>query len=160
MKRNYAFWSLILLFLYYNIDRWIPLGQWNGQSTWPVNNDQFYLDLIVGVILLGSIYSFRWNFRPGMVLGAALLGLWTYFHLQTWWIPYFQGVTSPRAIAFHAQFLGHTQLLPTYGNHFPPDAEHTFIDIFVFPAFLLCLIDAVRCLFIKPHQPLDSSAKC
>ena len=95
MKSTYACWSLILLFQYYNLDRWTPLGRWNGEYHWPVHNDQLYLDLVVGVIVLGAILGFRSNFRAAMILGTALLGLWTYFHLQTWWIPYFRGVTSP-----------------------------------------------------------------
>lgn len=153
MTRVYACWSLILLFLYYNIDRWTPLGKWNGEHRWPVHNDQFYLDLVVGAVVLGAIFGFRSNFRLAMILGTALLGVWTYFHLQTWWIPYFRGVTSPRAISFHAQFLGHTQVLPKYANHFPPDAEHTFIDVFEFPAFALCLIATVRSLFVAKKDP-------
>ncbi len=89
MKSNHACWSLILLLLYYDIDRWTPLGRWNGNFHWPVANDQFYLDLMVGVLLLGAIFSFRSNFRPGMILGTAALGLWAYFHLHAWWLPTF-----------------------------------------------------------------------
>jgi hypothetical protein len=147
MNRYYACCSLVLLFLYYNIDRWTPLGNWNGQHYWPVQNDQVSLDIFVGVVLLAAIISFRANFRSGMILGTALLGLWVYFHLQSWWVPYFRGVTSPRAIAFHAQFLAHTQVLPKFGNHFPPDAEHTFIDLFVFSAFFFCLVATLQSLF-------------
>ncbi len=139
VKRNYAVWILILLFLYYNIDRWIPLGNWNGNYHCPVQNDQFWLDIFVGFALIAVILSFRFNIKEGMALGTALLGLWVYFHLQSWWLPYFRGVSSPRAIAFHTQFLKHTQVLPKFGHHFPPDAEHSFIDVFVFPAFSLCL---------------------
>jgi len=147
MGRNYAYWSLLLLFVYYTVDRWTPLGNWNGEHYWPVQNVQSSLDIIVGVVLLGAILSFRSSFRPGMILGSGLLSLWTYFHLQAWWVPYFRGVTSPRSIAFHAQFLAHTQVLPRFGNHFPPDAEHTFIDFFLFPAFFFCLVATLRSLF-------------
>lgn len=152
MRRSYAYWSLVLLFLYYNVDRWTPLGNWKGEHRWPVQNVQSSLDILVGVVLLGAIVSFRTDFHPGMILGTALLALQTYFHLQAWWLPYFRGVTSPRAIAFHTQFLEHTQVLPTFGNHFPPDAEHTFIDFFVFPAFFFCLVATARRLFGRSPQ--------
>jgi hypothetical protein len=155
MKRNYACWSLILLFLYYSVDRWTPLGNWNGEHYWPVHNDQFSLDLIVGLVLLVAIFSFRANFRAGMILGTALLGLWTYFHLQAWWVPYFRGVNSPRAVAFHMQFLAHTQVLPRFGNHFPPDGEHTLIDFFLFPTLLFCLVAALKSL---PRRSRRSSS--
>jgi hypothetical protein len=155
MTRSYACWSLILLFLYYSVDRWTPLGNWNGEHSWPVHNDQFSLDIIVGLVLFAAIFSFRTNSRAGMILGSALLGLWVYFHVQSWWLPCFRGVTSPRAIAFHKQLLPHTQVLPRFGNHFPPDAEHTFIDFFLFPAFLFCLVATVRSLL---GRSLRSSA--
>lgn len=144
MQNKLAFWSLLLLFVYYNIDRWTPLGNWNGEHHWPVTNDQFTLDLVVAAILLITILSFYRGIRIGMLLGTALLALWSYFHLQTWWIPYIEGVHSQRAIAFYSQFQQHTQVLPTFGFHFAPDAEHTFIDILVFPAFALCLFACVR----------------
>jgi len=156
MRRNCACWSLILLFLYYTVDRWTPLGNWNWEHSWPVHNDQFSLDIIVGLVLLAALISFRASFRPGMILGTALLGLWVYFHLQSWWLPYFRGVTSRRAIAFHEQFLAHTQVLPRVGNHFPPDAEHTFIDLFVFPAFLFCLVATLGSLVRRSPQPSAS----
>ncbi len=149
MRKSAALWSLILLFFYYEIDRWTPLERWNGEYHWPVQNDQASLDVVVGVILLLSILSFWRKFRLGMIAGTALLGLWVFFHLQSWWIPYFEGVHSARAIAFHSQFLDHTQVLPTFGHHFAPDAEHTFIDLFVFPAFVLCLLATIRSFISK-----------
>jgi len=87
VKRNYTFWSLILLFLYYSVDLLTPLGNWKGEPYWPVHNDQFSPDLIVGLVLLVAIFGFRANFRAGMILGTAQLGLWTHFHLETWWVP-------------------------------------------------------------------------
>ena len=139
-----AFWSLLLLFVYYDIDRWIPLGNWNGQHHWPVANDQFTLDLVIAAVLTVTILSFYRGIRLGMVLGTALLALWVYFHLQTWWIPYAEGVHSAKTIAFYLQFQQHTQLLPTFNHHFAPDAEHIFIDVFVFPAFASCLLACVQ----------------
>lgn len=59
----------------------------------------------------------------------------TYFRLQTWWIPYAQGVHSAEAIAYYSHFLQHTQVLHSWKNYFAPNAEHTFIDVFVFPTF-------------------------
>jgi hypothetical protein len=152
-KMSYACWSLVVLLLYYTVDRWTPLGPWNGEYLWPVHNDQLWLDVAVCVILLLSVFFFRGGFRPGMIVATAALGLWGYLHVQSWWLPYIDGVTSPRAIAFHAQFLGHTQILPRYGLHFPPDAEHTLIDVFVLAAFLLCLGATARSLIVNARRP-------
>ncbi len=46
MQNKSAFWSLLLLFAYYNFDRWMAFGNWNGQHHWPVANDQFTLDIV------------------------------------------------------------------------------------------------------------------
>jgi len=158
MRYRAAFWAVLFLFLYYNVDRWAPLGNWNGQHQWPVVNDQFTLDLIVAAILTTTLLSFYRGIRWGMVLGTALLALWTYFHLQAWWIPYAQGVHSARAIAFHSHYLQHTQVLPSWRKHFAPDAEHTFIDIFVFPAFFLCLLACVRAFKGAPYALRSTQA--
>ena len=64
------------------IDRWIPLGNWNGEHHWPVHNVQFCLDIFVGAVLLVAILSFRANFRAGMILGTALLSVWVYDHVR------------------------------------------------------------------------------
>ena len=152
MKTNYAFWSLILLFLYYDIDRWIPLGNWNGEHHWPVHNVQSSLDIFVGAVLLVAIFSFRANFRAGMILSTAVLSLWVCDHVWEWWVRYFRGVTSPRSIAFHVSLLEHTQVLPRFGNHFPPDAEHVFIDFFLFPAFFFSLVATTRSLVPRPKS--------
>ena len=150
---HYAYWSLLLLFVYYDVDRWAPLGGWNGNYHWPVHNDQFSLDIIVGVVLLGAMLAFRRELRAGMIASVALLGLWSYFHVVAWWLPYLRGVTSPGAVAFHVQFLAHTQILPRLGNHYPPDAEHACIDVLVFAAFVLCLVATVRSVMTRSPGP-------
>lgn len=43
---------LIALLIYYEFYRWIPLGVWNGEFHWPVHNDQFYPDVVIGLLLL------------------------------------------------------------------------------------------------------------
>jgi hypothetical protein len=151
-RKDNALISLTLLFVYYSIDRWIPLGDWNLEHQWPVHNGQLTLDIVVIAVLIAAILAFYRKIRIGMVLATALLGLWCYFHLQSWWWPYLRGVTSARAIAFHSQFLKHTQVLPQFGNHFPPDAEHTFIDVFVFLAFAFCLTSTIKEFRGTPHH--------
>ncbi len=47
-----------LLFCYYEVFRWIPLARWNWQFSWPVVNDQFYPDIIIGGLLLLFVLVF------------------------------------------------------------------------------------------------------
>lgn len=142
-----AFWSLIVLFVYYEVDRWTPLGDWNGNYSWAAHNDQAVLDLVVGAALLLAIVSFKFEFKIGMVLATLALAAWAFMHLQSWWIPYYQGVYTSDSIAFHAQFLNHTQVLPKIDNHYPPDAEHSFIDLFLLVALVRSGVATVMSFF-------------
>ena len=49
---------LSLLLLYYEVYRWIPLGKWNWQFRWPVQNDQFYPDIVIGLLLIFLLVAF------------------------------------------------------------------------------------------------------
>jgi hypothetical protein len=124
-----------LLFGYYEIYRWVPLGAWNGEFYWPVKNDQFYPDIVIGVLLLWMLSVF-WRQRVvGMWIAVSLLMLWIGVHLVDWWIPYLDG-TGPEREGFYRFYSSRTQVLPVIGSHHPPDGGHTVLDVFVLLAFI------------------------
>ncbi len=65
---------LSILLLYYEVYRWIPLRRWNWQFRWPVQNDQFYPDIMIGFLLAFFVVTFLRSWRPGMWVAVALLG--------------------------------------------------------------------------------------
>ena len=134
---------LIALLIYYEFYRWIPLGVWNGEFHWPVHNDQFYPDVVIGLLLLWMVVSFRKQHEISMWIGAALLALWVGVHLNDWWIPYLMG-TGPERDGFYRFYASRSQLLPAIGRHRPPDAGHAILDFFVFGAFLLGVASTVK----------------
>ncbi len=85
-----AVFLISLLLLYYEVYRWIPLGKWNWQFRWPVKNDQFYPDIVIGLLLTFFLAAFLRTWRAGMWVGVALLGLWACVHFFDWWLPYLQ----------------------------------------------------------------------
>jgi len=104
-----------LLFGYYEIYRWVPLGAWNGEFYWPV----------------------KWRQRVvGMWIAVSLLMLWIGVHLFDWWIPYLHGTGSERE-GFYRFYSSRTQVLPAIGRHHPPDAGHAVLDFFVLLALVL-----------------------
>ena len=135
--------STSALFCYYELYRWIPWGAWNGEWRFPVHNDQFYPDIVIGVLLLAIICSFSYVRRVGMWIGVGLLALWVGVHLSDWWIPYVLGTGEERA-GFYRFYGAHTQILPTIGRHHPPDGGHAVLDALVLAAFLSCLVAALR----------------
>ena len=85
---------LSLLLLYYEVYRWVPLGRWNWQFRWPVQNDQFYQDIVIGLLLALFVTAFMRLWRMGMWLAVLLLGLWVGVHFFDWWLPYIQSSAS------------------------------------------------------------------
>jgi hypothetical protein len=140
-SRRTAVFLLSLLLLYYELYRWIPLGKWNWQFRWPVQNDQFYPDIVIALLLTFFLAAFLRTWRPGMWVGVALLGLWVCVHFFDWWLPYLQGSASDYSrFSFYAP---HTQILPVIGHHYPPDGGHTVLDFLLYPTWLACLVAAL-----------------
>ena len=135
-----SLWALGLLFAFYAIDRWLPLGAWNGSSGFPVDNPQAILDVVVLCVLAGLFAAVRYRLWPAMIAGTGLLGLWCYFHVTTWWLPYLRGADTPGELRFHEQLSSNLQLLPRWGTHIPPDGEHIAIDALVLAATVATLI--------------------
>lgn len=130
------------LFLYYEIYRWVPLGRWNWQFAFPVTNDKFYPDIAIGILLLWCTYSFASRERVGMWTASALLSLWVVVHLNDWWIPYARSL--PGNIGRYRFYQPHTQLLPVFGNHYPPDGGHALLDFILFPTTLVAIWATLR----------------
>jgi hypothetical protein len=141
--RKVSVFCLAILFLYYQMDRWAPLGAWNGEFRWPVHNDQFYVDIVIGLVLLWMIRSFYKRQIAGMWVSVALLTAWLGMEVKLWWIPYVKG-TAPEDTASYSLYGSHTQILPAVGNHHPPDAGHTVLDLLLFVTWLVCALAAIR----------------
>ena len=140
-KSRIGVFLLLLLLLYYEVYRWIPLGRWNWQFRWPVENDQFYPDIVIGCLLVFCLVAYRRMWQAGMWVGVALLSVWGSVHFFDWWLPYSRDSASnaPR-FSFYAS---HTQILPVIGHHYPPDAGHAVLDFLLFPTWLACLSAAL-----------------
>jgi hypothetical protein len=137
-----AVFLLSLLLVYYEVYRWIPLGKWNLQFRWPVQNDQFYPDILIGLLLILFLAAFWRIWRAGMWVGVALLGLWVYAHFFDWWLPYLRSSASNYSrFSFYAPY---TQILPVIGHHYPPDRGHAVLDFLLYPTWFACLSAALH----------------
>lgn len=135
--RQFAFIAITMLLVYYEIYRWVPLGRWNGQVHFPVSNDQFYPDIVIGALLVLFLVSFLRGWRAGMVAASLLLGLWVVAHFFDWWLPYLRDL--PSNAGRYSFYASHTQLLPVIGHHFPPDGGHTVLDLLLYPTWFVAL---------------------
>ena len=141
------------LFLYYEVYRWVPLRKWNGQFKFPVINDQFYPDLIIGLLLLWFAWSFATRRTVGMSTAAVLLTLWVVIHLFDWWIPYARSL--PQNIGRYHFYQQRTQVLPALGYHYPPDAGHAVLDFILFPTCFIAVLATIWHLQSRNTRHLD-----
>jgi hypothetical protein len=145
--RKLAAACIAVLFVYYEIYRWLPLGRWNAQYSFPVNNDAFYVDIVIGILLLWFAWSSVFGQRIGMWTAAALLYAWVVLDFVSWWVPYARSsfyqdnLAQAYAYTYHA---AHTQILPIIGHHFPPGAGQVILDLILFPTTLIVTMAAVR----------------
>src|ERR1700761_3608816 len=102
--------AIAILFVYYTLFRWVPLGRWNWQFHWPVVNDQFYPDIVICLLLLVFAIAFvrRWLFA--MWSASVLLTLWAVVHFFDWWLPYFR--SSAANLGRYNFYAAHIQVLP------------------------------------------------
>lgn len=139
-KNRIAVVLLFLLLLYYELYRWVPLGRWNGQHYWPVQNDQFYPDIVIGFLLVFFLLAFARGWQVGKWACVVLLGLWVGVHFFDWWLPYLQSSASNYSrFSFYA---AHTQILPVVGHHYPPDGGHAVLDFLLYSTWFSCLLAA------------------
>jgi hypothetical protein len=141
--RKVSVFCLAILLLYYQMDRWAPLGAWNGEFRWPVHNDQFYSDIVIGIVLLWMIRSFYKRQIVGMWVSVALLTVWLGVHIQLWWIPYVRGTAAEHA-ANYPLYGSHSQILPAVGSHHTPDIEQAVLDLLLFVTSVVCALAAFR----------------
>ena len=133
-----AGWCLVLLLMYYEVYRWIPLGRWNRQFRWPVQNDQFYPDVVIGLLLMFFVVAFFRSWRPAMWFAVALLVLWVGVHFFDWWRPYMQNSASK--YARYSFYASHMQILPVIDHHYPPDGGHALLDFLLYPTWVICFV--------------------
>ena len=146
---------LFALLAYYEIYRWVPLGRWNWQFAFPVVNDQFYPDIVIGLLLALFLVSFLRTWQIGMWAAVVLLGLWTTVHFFDWWRPYLQN--SAANYGRYSFYAPHTQLLPVIGYHYPPDAGHAVLDFILFPAWGSCLLACLLPLLRRQRTATKSA---
>jgi phosphotransferase system glucose/maltose/N-acetylglucosamine-specific IIC component len=133
---------LLLLSVYYEAYRWLPLGDWNGQTRWPVSNGDPYADVLVGLLLIGIAWSFAEELRGGMWLGITLLGLLAARHVPHLWAFYAPDYTAPAD-----QLEAHLKFVPLVGGTYNTDQGHLVLDILFCVCFLVSLAAAVLSAF-------------
>ena len=132
---------LLVLLTYDEVYRWVALGRWNWQFRWPVQNDQFCPDIVIGALLMLFILSFLRSWLVGRWACVVLLGLWVGVHFSDWWLPYLQDSTSN--YTRYSFYAAHTQILPVIGHHHPPDGGHAVLDFLLYPTWFACLLGAL-----------------
>lgn len=142
---------------------WIPLGDWNRQpgrrlltallaGRWPGLDDLAVLALVTLPAVLAGL-AWKRPASPRPLLGAALAvdTVWLALQIRSWWLPYAFG-TNVRWQLEYAQGPT-TKVLPSFGNHIPPDAMHLAIHVLL----VLAIATGLAALRHQPRQPIQKT---
>jgi hypothetical protein len=77
-----------------------------------------------------------------MWAASALLTLWVVIHSFDWWIPHARSL--PQNIGRYHFYQQRTQLLPVFGQHYPPDGGHAVLDFILFPTCLVAVFATIQ----------------
>lgn len=128
--RKAAVASQTVLFVYFQICMWLPLGAWNNQHTFPVVHSARAAigpaAIGLGTVLL--IIGTRLRIRLLMLVGAVGHFGWWIAQALTIWPPYIWGASQRYAEMYERVWGRTTKVLPRWGDHLPPDAMHFFIQ--------------------------------
>lgn len=136
-----AVFNQVMLLAYLEIVEWINLFPWNDIRG---GNGQPVLDVVLGLVMIGliSVTVLRW--RWGMILAVLLYSFWMVLQIISWWVPYVRGA-SPGWQAVYARFFAHTtQIFPARGDHLPPDACHTVLQLLLLATIASTLVAALK----------------
>lgn len=134
-----AHWWQVGLAVYMQLVSWIPLGRWNYQPCCPTGLEQMRRGTLSAGDALG-LAAFAlipllswWGYRTGrrfalkLALGSCVV--WLGLQLGTWWLPYLFGATDHWSRVYQRAFAHSTPILPSWGNHLPPDAMHLVLQV-------------------------------
>lgn len=131
--------ALVALGVYLEAVEWIDLSPWNNIRG---GNGQETLDCALAAIFAALAAWLWFGGRVPALLSTALMGLWGWLQIGTWWIPYVKGASPEWSRTYAKWFAGATQILPSTPGHLPPDANHLILHVLIAIAFVLSAIAA------------------
>jgi hypothetical protein len=149
-----ALWSQFALVVYFEVVSLVPLGRWNYQPCCPVAFDllsQGKLDAVEVFYLLAFVlpvvafwYGVRRKNKWFMLAALVLYSSWLVLQIEGWWLPYVFGASESWKRAYGQAFSASTQVLPSWGDHLPPDGMHLALQILLVVAVWSGYVALVR----------------
>ena len=138
---------------------WVPLGNWNYQSTPTLGEALFAgkgiepgdIGLLLFVALPAVLYWIAYRKRNCWFgLAALLLDLfWLFMQIQSWWVPYISGTNEQWQLEYAKGPT--TKVLPSFGRHVAPDGMHLVISLLLIMALLTGVPPVYRLMFKRRH---------
>ena len=141
----------LVLLAYLELVEWVDLFPWNDVRG---GNGQPALDLALGVVFAATAAGTFLEKRVWTRAAAILTGVWLLLQIYSWWVPYLRGASPLWERIWRVHFAQTVQVLPSSGNHLPPDACHLLLQILIAAAFALSL----RALYSGESSSRSSSS--
>jgi len=160
------------LAVYFQAVQWLPLGRWNVQCpsgdqlacglshqglSVPGFQPLGVMALEGSLAAADALYCLAFTlpffgYWAGYATGRRWLmwpqiggyAAWLALQVVAWWIPYLVGATDERASRYRAVFGESIQVLPSFGNHLPPDGLHFLLQVLLVVVIASGLAGLVR----------------
>jgi hypothetical protein len=134
----------VLLLAYWLAMEVIDLSPWNDLASKPEGYELDRSIAMNGLQQLAYIGIFALGVRPLAILVAVAYGAFLTMQLWTWWPTYLFGADAAWRETYEVAFSRTLKLLPSYGTHFAPDAQHLMLQLLTLAVVIATAIAAAK----------------
>ena len=134
----------LLLVAYWLAIHVVDLSPWNDIAAGPAV-DALRMRIAVTVLPLITLAAiFALGLQTLGMLSVAGYAIYLALQLWTWWKPYAWGANADQQAAYAASFAKTLKVLPAYGTHLPPDAQHIVLHVLALVTLLVTAMAVAR----------------
>jgi hypothetical protein len=141
---HWAALATLALGLYLEAVEWIDLYPWTTSfKVTHGNNGERTLDVVVGFTLVAMVVALWRGGRFLTFVCTALLGVFVWLQVSSWWIPYFAGADPHWKKAYAKWYKDTVQVMPSSPDHLAPPAKVLVLQAILAIAIGLSLVATI-----------------
>ncbi len=120
------------------------LSPWNDIAAGPAADALRLRIAITALPLIVLVAIFAFGLQTLGLLSVAGYAIYLALQLWAWWKPYVWGASADQQAAYAAGFAKTLKVLPAYGTHLPPDAQHIVLHALALVTLLVTAMAVAR----------------
>jgi hypothetical protein len=121
----------LLLVAYWLTIQVVDLSPWNDVAAGRTDDALRFMIAMTALPLIALAAIFALGLQTLGLLSVAGYVILLAVQLWAWWKPYAWGANSEEQAAYAASLAKTLKVLPAYGTHLPPDAQHIVLHVLI-----------------------------